>query len=263
MTVLRVLIVDDEPLALRRLEILLSEIADVEICGWATGCAEALEATASCAPDVVLLDIRMRDGSGFDYLERLPAQCSPAVIFVTAFDEHAIAAFQRQVLDYVLKPIELGRLGAALDRARAVLTLRERAERTEEYREVITNLRGQLAEGGRPRYDTEIWVRKKVTGFVRLFVDDILWIDAEDDYVRINLVDSHYLLRSTLSKILERLDPDAFQRIHRSTIVRRAAVTEYRRDAFGLHACLVGGQRLRVGRVYAKQLRRQLAAMES
>lgn len=262
MTPLRVLVVDDEPLALRRLELLLGTIEGAEFCGRAGGCAEAVERTATLRPDVVLLDIRMRDGSGFDYLSGIEADPRRQVIFVTAFDSHAIEAFGHHAVDYLLKPVDRSRLEAALCRARLLIDQYERADRAEELEAVVDNLRERMHESGPPAYDREIWVRKKVTGFIRVPTDEIDWIASEDDYVRIHAGDKCYLLRSTLGDMLERLDPGQFARIHRSTIVRRDLVTEYCREGASFRAVLPDGRRLPVGRGYAKEIRRDLSRFE-
>lgn len=262
MSLLRILLVDDEPLAVRRLELLVARIAGFEICGSAGGCREGLEATARLNPDIVLLDIRMRDGSGFDYLAALPPDAMPAIVFVTAFDSHAIEAFTHNALDYVLKPIEQNRLAAALERARTAVDQRRRAQHADELHEVIANLRERIRCDAVPAYDGELWIRKNVTGFERVTVDEIEWIASEEDYVRICAGERSYLLRSTLNDLQSRLDPARFLRIHRSTIVRKDAVLEFRRDTFGFHALLLSGRKLRVGRIHAKQLKQELAKYE-
>jgi len=262
MTAMRALLVDDEPLALRRLELLVGAMPEMKICGFASGCKEAVEATVRERPDIVLLDIRMRDGSGFDYLAELPDHLEPAIIFVTAFDSHAVEAFTHNALDYVLKPIDAARLGVALQRARRAIEERDAARTTVELHEVIANLREKIRADGAPVFETELWIRKNVTGFVRVLVADIHWIAAEDDYVRISTGERCYLLRSTLNDLHARLDPEQFLRIHRSTIVRRSLISEFRRDGIGLQACLASGEQLRVGRVYARSLRHELTRLE-
>lgn len=262
MSPLRILLVDDEALALRRLELLLGTIDGVEICGRAEGCMQAAERTAELRPDVVLLDMRMRDGSGFDYLARIDPELRLQVIFVTAFDSHAVDAFAHHAVDYLLKPIDRERLASALARARALVDQHSRAERTEELQAIVANLREHMREGERPTFDREIWIRKKVTGFIRVATDEIDWIAAEDDYVRIHATGKVYLLRSTLGEMLSRLDPEKFARIHRSTIVRRAVVTEYFREGTSFKALLKDGQQLPVGRAHAKEIRRELARFE-
>lgn len=262
MSPLRVLLVDDEALALRRLELLLATIDGVEICGRAWGCAQAVERTAVLRPDAVLLDMRMRDGSGFDYLSRIDPELKLQVIFVTAFDSHAVDAFAHHAVDYLLKPVDRDRLSIALTRARTLIEQNVRAERAEELQAIVANLREHMREEERPAFDREIWIRKKVTGFIRVATDEIDWIAAEDDYVRIHAAGKVYLLRSTLGEMLGRLDPEQFARIHRSTIVRRAVVTEYFRDGTSFKALLKDGQQLPVGRAYAKEIRRELARFE-
>lgn len=124
-------------------------------------------------------------------------------------------------------------------------------------------MRAQLAaEGAHPRYETEIWVRRRVSGFVRVATEDIDWIAAEDDYVRLVVGDHCHLLRGTLRDMEDRLDPDVFLRIHRSTIVRSDRIAEFQRDGVNFVAKLKDGKRLRVGRAHAKRIRSRLVELE-
>lgn len=263
MTALRVLIVDDEPLARRRLQLHLRQMAEIDCIGSASGCHEGLAMASALEPDVILLDIKMRDGTGFDFLDALPSQCHPCVIFVTAFDRHAVRAFEANAADFLVKPVEFARLEESLIRSRQSIELRDRATLADELEEVVSNMRDQLAgEGQCPRYEAEIWVRHRVSGFIRIAVADIDWIAAEDDYVKLVVGEHSHLLRGTLKDMEARLDPDKFLRIHRSTIVRSDRIVEFRREGLHLSAILGSGDLLRVGRVQARTLRRRLAEME-
>lgn len=260
MSPLRVLTIDDEPLALRRLAVALERIPDVVHVGAASGRADAIRQMAECKPEVLLLDIKMRDGTGFDVIDALPRDSAPSVIFVTAFDDYATRAFDVSAIDYVLKPVGFERLRTALDKARHALATRDADERIAELRDVVETLRAEAHTAPVPRYESEFWVRRGVTDFVRVPVDTIDWISAEDDYVCFHAEGRHHLLRETISGMVGRLDPTRFVRIHRSTIVRSAAIAEVKRTGVATQeVVLMTGERLRVGRVHARTLRRMLA----
>jgi two-component system LytT family response regulator len=258
MTPLRIVTIDDEPLALRRLQLVLQTLEAVEHVGEADSCAAALPLITARRPDVALLDIRMRDGSGFDLVERLPDAALPAVIFVTAFDMHAIRAFEAGAVDYVLKPVEVARLEQALARARQAVRARDAEGRIDELRGLVATLREQLSadEAGPPRLEQEFWIRKAGGGFVRVAADDIELVTAEDDYVRLSAGGRDYLMRETVSGLHARLDPARFLRIHRATLIRVDTIREFRRSLTGrLEVVTTGGARLAVGRVHARALR--------
>lgn len=247
MTPLEVLIVDDEPLAQRRLQLLLAGMEGVRVAGIASGVTDALRLLADGRPDVILLDIRMRDGSGFDLLERLPdGVAPPAIVFVTAYDAHALQAFDNEAVDYLLKPVERARLARALERIRG-----QRDGRTPEPQ----------APAPVPPYESEFWVRRNASGLIRIGVEQIDYATGEGDYVRLHLAQGSYLTSETLAGLVQRLDPRLFVRIHRSSIVRLAAVKEVRRSPLGaLEVLMLSGARLRVGRVYTPALRDMIRA---
>ncbi len=251
---IRTLIVDDEPLAQRRLQIILSEIEGVELVGTASGRIEGRRLIERLRPDLLLLDIRMRDGTGFDLLDELEDAQVPAIIFVTAFDSFAAKAFDAAAIDYVLKPIEKARLERAIVRARDHLCTRDTADRLAEMRAVVDALRG---EGGRGAgYETEFWIRKNANGLIRVPVEGIEHITAEVDYVRLHLKDHSYLAKDTLANLQTRLDPKQFVRVHRSSMVRLAAVKEIKRVGIGtVEVHMLNGARLRVGRAFSRSLR--------
>jgi two-component system LytT family response regulator len=181
---LRVLIVDDEPLARHRLDILLKAIPDIEVAGAAPDGAAARRMIGELRPDLVLLDIKMPGLNGFELLDALPAGAAPIVIFVTAFDHFAIEAFKRAAFNYLLKPVEPERLRTAIGRAREALTTRGASERVRELEEIIGNLRRGSAEAA-PRFDREVWVQDR-NDRLSLPVAAIDWVGAERDYVRIH-----------------------------------------------------------------------------
>jgi two-component system LytT family response regulator len=260
MTDLRVLTVDDEPLALRRLQLALENIPEVVHVGSARGRAEALRQIEKHRPDVILLDVRMRDGTGFDVVEKLIRSEPPAVIFVSAFDDHAVKAFEVRAIDYILKPIGYDRLRSALDRARCEIATRSAEERIGELNEVIRTLREQVRVEPAKRYETEFWVRRNVTGLLRVPVETIDWISADDDYVCLHTSAGNHLLRDTIRGILGRLDPTQFIRIHRSSVVRVAAIQAVKRNGVSSREVhLTDGTRLKVGRVYSRALMQTLA----
>lgn len=247
MTPLDVLIVDDEPLAQRRLQLLLAGMDGVRVAGIASGVAEALRMLPDARPDVILLDIRMRDGSGFDLLDRLPdGVAPPAIVFVTAYDAHALQAFGAEAVDYLLKPVERVRLARALERIRG-----QRAAPAPQH----------PATPPAAVYESEFWVRRNASGLVRIGIEQIDYATGEGDYVRLHLAQGSYLTSETLAGLVQRLDPRLFVRIHRSSIVRLAAVKEVRRSPLGaLEVMMQSGARLRVGRVYTPALRDMIRA---
>jgi two-component system LytT family response regulator len=260
MNLLRVLTVDDEVLALRRLKLLLETIPHVEHVGEADGFAGALARIANLAPDVVLLDIRMRDGNGFDLVDALARRpVVPAIIFISAFDRFAVRAFETSAVDYLLKPVERDRLAVALDKARKRRGEADAEQRVAELQEIVRNLRSASDEGPSP-FESEFWVRNGA-GFVRVPVDAIEWVGSEDEYVRLNTATGSWLMRGSIRQLEARLDPDRFVRVHRRSLVRKAAIAELRAPRLGrIEVVLRSGKRIATGRVYGKQLRALVAA---
>ena len=191
MSLVRVAIVDDEPLAREGLVQLLSRMPDVAVAGVFASGAEAVAGLAASPADVVLLDISMPGMSGLEVATTLAAANGPAVIFVTAHDEHAIRAFELEALDYVLKPVSPERLRQAIERA--------------------------------SRGATRLIVRE-VGQIVVVNVDDVSWIEGSDYYARLHTAAKVHLMRETLTSLAARLDPARFMRVHRSAIVNLARV---------------------------------------
>ena len=257
--VLRIFAVDDEPLALRRLELLLARIGHVELVGKALSGADALDAVRTLRPDVLLVDIKMAGLNGFDVVERLGGPFVPLVIFVTAFDKFASKAFEIGAVDYVLKPVEFERLSGAIERARRSLSSIDAEDRLAELRDVVAALREQSRSADTPRYETEIWAERR-NEFVRIRVADLDWVAAERDYVRLHAAGQSYLLRDTLSSLEGRLDPGVFIRVRRSALVRTDRVTGIRKAGYGdFRVALAEGSEIRVGRTYVAKIRKLLA----
>ena len=261
MTRIRTLLVDDERLARRGLELRLAAAPDVEIVGECENGREAIEQVAALAPDLMFLDIQMPGLSGFDVLARLPQDSLPVVVFVTAFDRYAIDAFEARALDYLLKPVEDARLEQALVRVRSYLRERALLEQHERMLGLLADVRGagelapeellaRVAGGGPPRFPEVIAIR---TGreVVRIRSAEIDWIDAAGDYMCVHASGETHVLRATMKQLESALDPQLFQRIHRSAIVNLSRVRKLRPHANGEYfLTLVSGQELKLSRTH-------------
>ncbi|HEV8239539.1 MAG TPA: LytTR family DNA-binding domain-containing protein [Thermoanaerobaculia bacterium] len=245
---LRAFIVDDEPSACDRLRDLLEKQRDVEVVGESAdvpGALAAIRESPAGPPDVVFLDVQMPGANGFQLIEAMGARAMPAVVFVTAHEEHALRAFDVDAVDYLLKPFDEERFAAALSRVREELELRALRrgggvpeERTQRKKPLD---RLPLRSAGR-------------VSFLR--VDHVEWVDAAHNYVRIHGIDGHtHLVRGAISDLETRLDPERFVRIHRSTIVNVDRVRELELTTHGGYvAILEGGQRLTVSRSFRDRL---------
>lgn len=256
MTDLAVLIVDDEPLARRRVARTVGTIKGLALVGEAENLADAEKQVLALRPDLLLLDIQMPGGSGFDLLDRL-GEATPVVIFITAFDHHALRAFGTSAADYVTKPVDPARLTAAIGRAVKIVQARKTEERLAELTETVATLRAALQI--QDTSATDLWIRVK-GGHVRVPASRIASIQAERDYVRV-FVDGggSHLMHESLASLEARLDERDFLRIHRSVIVRRNRVVRLRKAPFAaLIAVLDDGSEVRVGRTYAKRIRETL-----
>jgi two-component system LytT family response regulator len=201
---LRALIVDDERLARQKVRTFLESRPDVTLAGEAANVAEAIAIVERERPDLLLLDIQMPGGSGFDVIEAFPQGYTPAVVFVTAHDDHAVHAFEVAAVDYVLKPFDRRRFDEAIDRARKNAPRDTRAS---------------------------FFPVRKRDRTVIVPVRDVDWIEAEGKYVRLHVREESYLVRDAIHAVEKRLDPRQFVRIHRSTIVNMRRVAEIRDDS--------------------------------
>jgi two-component system response regulator AlgR len=235
---LRTLIADDEPLAIERLQILCARLPQLHLIGTASDGASALRLAEALQPDLLLLDIAMPGLDGLGVARALEGQgMRRAVIFVTAFDHFAIAAFDVAAVDYLLKPVELGRLERAVARVGSLLA-------------------APAAEAAPASpWSQEFWVPHRAE-LIRILARDIDLIEAERDYMRLHLGQRSYLLHQTIGELERRLDPKEFIRLHRSTIVRRERIAGFKRDGEGAWlAELADGRLLRVGRTYLQNAR--------
>jgi two-component system, LytTR family, response regulator len=240
---LRVLIVDDEPLARRGLRARLRAMPDVEIVGECASGAAAVTAIEEREPDLVLLDVQMPEVDGFAVIEAIGVDRMPLTIFVTAYDAHAVHAFDVNALDYLLKPIDTERFALAVDRARQRLAESKGIARGPALTRVLADTnagRIVLRDGSR----------------VLLFDQrDIDWLGADGDYVRVHVKGRNYLVRHTMTAMESRLDKQQFARVHRSTIVNVSRVAEIRRRGErDFHVVLTDGTRLRMSRAYRARL---------
>jgi len=233
---LRTLIVDDEPLAIERLQLLCAREPGIALVGTASDGQAALRLAEALQPDLVMLDISMPELDGMAVARALgDAKHKPAVIFVTAFDAFAVEAFDLAAVDYLLKPVAPDRL------ARAVARVRERVSVPHE---------ALPPEAAASPYAQEFWVPHRAE-LVRIAAQDIERIDAERDYMRLHVGQRSFLLHQTISALEERLDPAKFIRLHRSTIVRRDRIAKLRHDGSGVwYADLIDGEEVRIGRTY-------------
>ncbi|MGH9887700.1 MAG: LytR/AlgR family response regulator transcription factor [bacterium] len=215
---LRVLIVDDEPLARRGLRVRLERMSGIEIVGECQSGGDAVAAIDARSPDLVLLDVQMPEVDGFDVIDAVGADRMPVTIFITAHDAHAIRAFDANALDYLLKPVDDERFARSVERARARVAERDARAREREMGAVLA---------AAPKRDTRIVLRDRGRVLV-LEHRDIDWISAEGDYVRVYAGGRGYLVRHTMTAMEARLDASAFARIHRSAIVNVGRVREVR-----------------------------------
>ena len=217
-TSLRVLIVDDERPARDKLKLLLAQEPDIKIISDCGNGATALAALNEFKPDLLLLDIQLPDTDGFSLLKALPSEQLPFVIFTTAYDQYAIKAFDAHALDYLLKPFDHERLREALHRAR--LAIRTQNDR------MLTDRLLKLLQGANSAPVTRRLLIRSGGRVVFLAYDEIEWIDAAANYVRVNTGKLSYMLRGSIGSIAEKLPPEQFVRIHRSTVVNARMIKE-------------------------------------
>lgn len=252
---MRIMVVDDEPLARRRMQMLVQEVApDATALVLASGVETGLAAFARHGFDVILLDVRMRDGTGFDLLRRLPEDAAPVIIFVTAFGDTATSAFDAAATDYLLKPVVPARLKTALDRAKALLRGREAEAALQRLKDLPDPA---LDRSVQPDANAEFWIRKAAGEFIRLEAEKIDYAVVEDDYVRIHIGERSYLLRESIRGLFNRLDSRQFVQTHRSTMVRAAKISAIDQSRSTASAIILdNGVRLPLGRIHGRAIQK-------
>lgn len=235
---LRTLIVDDEPLAIERMQVLCAEIPQLAVIGTASDGKSALRLAEKLAPDLLLLDMTMPGKDGLQVAaEAARLENSPAVIFVTAHENFAVEAFDIEAVDYVLKPVATDRLERAIERALAQ--------------------RSAVASGGEEddKWLSEFWVPHR-SELLRIDAAEVRRIDAERDYVRLHVGETSYLLLQTIAGLEAKLNPDNFIRIHRSTILRKDFIAGLKHEGLGVWCAeLSDGEEMRIGRTYLKKVK--------
>ncbi|MFC3052691.1 LytR/AlgR family response regulator transcription factor [Kordiimonas pumila] len=262
MAAIKTLLIDDEPLALRGLSIRLQVHEDITIIGTCANGREAVKAIKEQKPDLVFLDIQMPGFDGFSVVRSLVGEIEiPLVIFVTAYDQYAVDAFEAHALDYLLKPVEEDRLAEAIERVRDALSQRAAVEQNARLLELLEKMDNPPSEAltailEKPvempsaRFDPHLRIKDR--GRITIIdVADVSYIDAAGDYMCIHVGDKTHILRETMKTMEKRLDPKVFQRVHRSTIINLDKVKEVRPHANGeCFLKLEGGTELKVSRSY-------------
>ena len=256
----RTLIVDDERMARKRILTLLAADADVDVVGECTNGRDAVATIAAEQPDLVFLDIQMPELDGFGVVQAVGVQRMPVTVFVTAFDQHALKAFEVHALDYLTKPFDRERFETSLGRAKQQVQLRAAANSARtaaEDREPALNARlvALLSDMERRQQYAERLMVKNAGRVLFLRVEEIDWIEAAGSYVRLHVGRDGHLLHEGIAALMNRLDPSRFARVHRSTIVNLDRVREmqpwFHGDAI---AILRDGTRLQVSRTYREAL---------
>jgi two-component system, LytTR family, response regulator len=251
---LRTLLVDDEALSRRGLELRLRMAGDIEIIGQCSNGREALLAIRDQKPDLVFLDIQMPGLSGFDVLAELQPHELPMIVFVTAYDRFAVQAFEARAIDYVLKPVDDARLAATLTHVRELTEQRAAVAERNQLVHLLADLRGsgEIGTAESPATQSPHWLPiRNGRETVRVPVQSIEWVDAAGDYLCIHASGQTHILRATMREMENLLDPRLFQRVHRSTIVNLTRVKSLRAHMNGEYFLrLEGGQELKLSRTY-------------
>jgi len=245
---MRVLLVDDEQLALDRLCALFADIDEVEIVGQARDGGAALEAIERLSPDLVILDIQMPGRSGLRTASEIPEERRPEIVFITAHEQYAADAFDVDAADYLLKPVRFDRLRQAVNRAKRRREIRAQAEKAGQLASEVEALRQNFSSS-----DAGFWVPER-HGQRRVPLDAISWIEAARDYVLLHTDTRSHMLRTTMTALEEKLAGSVLVRVHRSAFVRPDKVAEIRRANRSVTLVLTDGANVQVGPSYIDAL---------
>lgn len=249
---LKTVIADDEPLARERLMSLLAGESGIEVLAECRDGEEAVSVIHDRRPDLVLLDVEMPKLNGFQVVEAIGTDAMPMVIFVTAYDQHAIRAFEVRALDYLLKPFDRGRFADALTRARSHAEARQNGDLGRRLASLVKDLR-------RDQPKVERLVVKSGGRLFFLRPEEIDWVEAAGNYVRLHVGGDTHLQRETMNGIETRLDPEQFVRVHRCRIVNVDRIQEMQPWVNGEYAIVLkSGQRLTLSRSYRERLQSRL-----
>lgn len=256
---MKILIVDDEPLARQVIRRALERLPDVRCVGECARREDAVAAIVERRPDVVLLDVQLGRTTAFEIIEEIGVDAMPLVVFVTAYDRHAVKAFEVHALDYVLKPVDPDRLREALDRAAAFLSLRRGASLAERLESLLTQHMAVARPATVPLPPSERLVVRDGESLLLLEPSQVDWIESAGNYVRVHTGARAYLARTTMDRVAQRLTPGNFIRVRRSALVNVRAVTKierYGKGTFVVH--LRSGTNVISGRFYQPEMRRLL-----
>ncbi len=252
------LIIDDEPLARKRLLALVDEMDDLQLLGQCKTGKEAIISIEHLQPDLVFLDIQMKDMSGFDVLQRLKTHKIPMVIFVTAFDMYAVKAFEAFALDYLLKPFKKERFEQAVARAKQQFKTETENSLEQKFQKFLNYISEEKLEKRAAVSKSKLPVK---TGNTVSFIDysEIQYILASGSYVEICTLDKKHVLRDSLQNIIEEMDSKQMLRIHRSTIINTAFLDKVIHSNFGeIDVKMKDGSLFRVSKSYRKELQQNL-----
>uniref|UniRef100_UPI00404B48A6 LytR/AlgR family response regulator transcription factor n=1 Tax=Cephaloticoccus sp. TaxID=1985742 RepID=UPI00404B48A6 len=251
---IRTLIVDDEPTARRGVRLMLGNDRSVEVVGEAANGFEAVDLIRSEQPDLVFLDVQMPGCDGFQVLEKIGRANAPAVIFVTAYDEHALHAFEVNAVDYLLKPYDDERFNSAVARAKDAVRRRSVEadnSRLNQLMEFLQTRMGMKASTDAAAESHERILIKSSGDIYFLKAEEIDWIEAEGDYMKFHAAGRSHLMRETMARLEARLDPKRFMRIHRSTIVNIDRLRKLSPSFAGEYAVVLqDGTKLKLSRGY-------------
>jgi two-component system LytT family response regulator len=257
---IKTLIVDDEPIARHNLRALLRSYSDIELVGEAGSGEQAIKLLQAASPDLLFLDVQMPEMNGFEMLKQIDLAQIPAVIFITAYDQYALKAFEVQALDYLLKPFDDERFAQAIARARTQIEQRNAAGLKERLLALLEGEEKISPSSAQPAYEEKFLI-KTASRIFFVKVEEIDWIEAADYYVCLHVGDQSHLLRETMAEMEAKLNPAQFCRIHRSTIVNLRRIREVKSHNGEYVVILANETALRLSRSRKEQVEQILNRM--